>query len=99
MKRNKIYVSRRPYVKSEKRSTGNPFDSKSPLFALRDGRGARIPIFTLSTIAFLLKKSSDQTAIDFSQNDEQTLSPAEHWPPFITLEVQSDSQPKPCSHS
>ena len=41
------------------------------------------------------KKSSYQTALDISPNDEQTLIPAEHWPRFITLEaLLSDSQPK-----
>ena len=57
------------------------------------------PYFHSFNHSLFIKKSSDQTAIDFSPNDEQTLSPAEHWPPFITLEVQSDSQPKPCPHS
>ena len=28
-----------------------------------------------------------QTALDFSPNDEQELSTAEHWPRFITLEA------------
>ena len=37
-----------------------------------------------------------RTALEFSPNDEQTLSSAEHWPRFITLEaVLSDSQQKP----
>ena len=75
--------------------TGSPFDLTSLLLALRGGRGARIPNINFSTMASS-KKSSYQTALDISPNDEQTFSPAEHWPRFITLEaVLSDSQPKP----
>ena len=34
--------------------------------------------------------------LELSSNDELTLSPADHWPRFITLEAElSDSQPKP----
>ena len=70
--------------------TGSPFDSTSLLSALLGGRGARIPNVNLSTMAFY------QTALDFSPNDKQTFSPAEHWPRFITLEaVLTDSPPKP----
>ena len=74
--------------------TGNPFDSASPLLALRGGRGGGIPNLTLFTI--YNKKRSFRTALEFAPNDEQTLSSAEHWPLFITLEaVLSDSQQKP----
>ena len=56
-------------------------------------QGFRISLFQ----PWLLKKKRYyQTALDLSPNDDQTLSPAEHWPRFITLEaVISDSQPKP----
>ena len=75
--------------------TGNPFDSTSPLLALRDGRQTRNPNVTLLTMASSTQRSY-LTALDLSLNDKETLSPAEHWPRFITLEaVLSDSQQKP----
>ena len=56
-------------------------------------QGFRIPIFQ----PWLRPKRRPYlTALNFSPDDEQTLSPDEHWPRFITLEaVLSDSQPKP----
>ena len=49
---------------------------------------------TLSTMSSEIKIFC-LTALDLSSNDEQTVSLAEHWPRFITLErVPSDSQPK-----
>ena len=66
--------------------TGSPFDSTSPLLALRGGRGAKIPNFNLSNMASS-KKRSYQTAQDISPDDEQTFSPTEHWRRFTTLEA------------
>ena len=74
---------------------GLTVDWTSPLLALRGGPGTRIPNITEITMAFSIKRSYF-TALELCFNDELTLSPADHMPCFITLEVElSDSQPKP----